>query len=327
MSRSSPLPTTRPVRVFFERVLLPYRSLPPRGFHLLMLVLGADQPRGRDRCSCRSAPGRSAGFSASTSRWSTSPSAVVSQRPPARDAAPRRRRIHRRARRHSRRPAPMALPAVLGAGDLRGARRTRSNRLSLASHGQTPADRRPSCRRRCGASWPATLRDALARWRAALNPTQRQADQGQRQPFGDDAQRPRVGQHRRVRAFDGDVLPVGARHVDAAAPGDDAVARRVDRRRRHRRRRRQPRQHPLLAAVERRQRAVDRLERARGRQAERAAHGDHPPHRSGCALASARASTPPRLSPTRLALPAARVGAAPQDAVDRRHRRRASARD
>ena len=26
--------------VFFERVLLPYRSLPPRGFHLLMLGLG-----------------------------------------------------------------------------------------------------------------------------------------------------------------------------------------------------------------------------------------------------------------------------------------------
>ena len=30
-----------PARVFFERVLLPYRSLPPRGFTLLMLVLGA----------------------------------------------------------------------------------------------------------------------------------------------------------------------------------------------------------------------------------------------------------------------------------------------
>jgi uncharacterized membrane protein len=27
-------------RVFFERVLLPHRSLPPRGFHLLMLILG-----------------------------------------------------------------------------------------------------------------------------------------------------------------------------------------------------------------------------------------------------------------------------------------------
>jgi uncharacterized membrane protein len=26
--------------VFFERVLLPYRSLPPRGFHVLMLLLG-----------------------------------------------------------------------------------------------------------------------------------------------------------------------------------------------------------------------------------------------------------------------------------------------
>jgi len=27
-------------RLFFERVLLPYRSLPPRGFQLLMLILG-----------------------------------------------------------------------------------------------------------------------------------------------------------------------------------------------------------------------------------------------------------------------------------------------
>ena len=27
-------------RLFFERVLLPHRSLPPRGFHLLMLILG-----------------------------------------------------------------------------------------------------------------------------------------------------------------------------------------------------------------------------------------------------------------------------------------------
>src|SRR5260370_30973891 len=26
--------------LFFERVLLPHRSLPPRGFHLLMLLLG-----------------------------------------------------------------------------------------------------------------------------------------------------------------------------------------------------------------------------------------------------------------------------------------------
>jgi uncharacterized membrane protein len=27
-------------RLFFERVLLPHRSLPPRGFHLLMVILG-----------------------------------------------------------------------------------------------------------------------------------------------------------------------------------------------------------------------------------------------------------------------------------------------
>ncbi len=35
------MPTTPPPlgRLFFERVLLPYRSLPPRGFHILMLTL------------------------------------------------------------------------------------------------------------------------------------------------------------------------------------------------------------------------------------------------------------------------------------------------
>src|SRR4029077_148543 len=37
ISAETPLATGR---VFFERVLLPYRSLPPRGFNILMLVLG-----------------------------------------------------------------------------------------------------------------------------------------------------------------------------------------------------------------------------------------------------------------------------------------------
>src|SRR5438045_4014516 len=34
------LPSEPLGRVFFERVLLPYRSLPPRGFRVLMLLLG-----------------------------------------------------------------------------------------------------------------------------------------------------------------------------------------------------------------------------------------------------------------------------------------------
>ena len=35
------MPSAEPLdRVFFERVLLPHRSLPPRGFHVLMLLLG-----------------------------------------------------------------------------------------------------------------------------------------------------------------------------------------------------------------------------------------------------------------------------------------------
>jgi len=42
MSDTTMITGARPSpRVFFERVLLPYRSLPPRGFNVLMLVLGA----------------------------------------------------------------------------------------------------------------------------------------------------------------------------------------------------------------------------------------------------------------------------------------------
>ena len=37
---SAELPPALPRGVFFERVLLPYRSLPPRGFRMLMLFLG-----------------------------------------------------------------------------------------------------------------------------------------------------------------------------------------------------------------------------------------------------------------------------------------------
>ena len=53
--------------VFFERVLLPHRSLPPRGFHLLMLGLGLVS-LAVGIGFVRSARGRSAGFSASTWR-------------------------------------------------------------------------------------------------------------------------------------------------------------------------------------------------------------------------------------------------------------------
>jgi uncharacterized membrane protein len=39
-SPASAAPAASLVRPFFERVLLPHRSLPPQGFHLIMLVLG-----------------------------------------------------------------------------------------------------------------------------------------------------------------------------------------------------------------------------------------------------------------------------------------------
>src|ERR1700733_7126429 len=157
-------------RVFFERVLLPYRSLPPRGFNILMLVLAAISIAvGTLFVSLGAWPvcgffGLDVGLVYVAFRLS-----------------------YRSARqRETLRLADDQL-AVERVG-IRGDRRLwrfqafwvrvifeekpdESNRLSLASHGQTlpigtflphPVRREVA----------ATLRDALARWRAALNPTQ-----------------------------------------------------------------------------------------------------------------------------------------------------------
>src|ERR1051326_3585663 len=40
MSASAAIAKPRSARIFFERVLMPHRSLPPRGFRVLMLLLG-----------------------------------------------------------------------------------------------------------------------------------------------------------------------------------------------------------------------------------------------------------------------------------------------
>ena len=46
MTAISPTSAAAPARVFFERVLLPYRSLPTRGFHVL--IDGVFNHTGRD---------------------------------------------------------------------------------------------------------------------------------------------------------------------------------------------------------------------------------------------------------------------------------------
>ena len=70
--------------VFFERVLLPHRSLPPRGFNILML-LSALSVWVWGSALCRSAHGRSAVFSASMSVCLSGVPAQLSQRAAARN--------------------------------------------------------------------------------------------------------------------------------------------------------------------------------------------------------------------------------------------------
>jgi uncharacterized membrane protein len=166
ISTETPLATGR---VFFERVLLPYRSLPPRGFNILMLVLGGISIAagtlfvslgawpvcgffGLDvglvylafRLSYRSARQRE------TLRLGEDELTVE--------------RVGIRGDRRLWRFQPFWVRVIFEE------RPDESNRLALASHGQTlPIGTfLPAPVRRDVAT---TLRDALARWRAALNPT------------------------------------------------------------------------------------------------------------------------------------------------------------
>jgi len=158
-------------RVFFERVLLPYRSLPLRGFNLLMLGLGALSIVvgitfvsigawpvfgffGLDvllvyvafRLSYRSARQRE------TLRLADEEFTVE--------------RVGIRGDRRLWRFQPFWLRVVYEEQP------DESNRLSITSHGRSlPIGTflsSPVRREVAGA-----LRDALARWRASLNPTQR----------------------------------------------------------------------------------------------------------------------------------------------------------
>ena len=167
-STADTIPHASAGRIFFERVLLPYRSLPPRGFGLLMLVLGAISIAvsvafvtigawpvcgffGLDvllvyvafRLSYRSARQRE------TLRLAEEEFTVE--------------RVGIRGDRRFWRFQPFWLRVVYEE------RPDQSNRLSVTSHGKSLAIGTflPAPVRRDVA---AALRDALARWRAALNP-------------------------------------------------------------------------------------------------------------------------------------------------------------
>ncbi|MBV9859021.1 MAG: DUF2244 domain-containing protein [Alphaproteobacteria bacterium] len=154
--------------IFFECVLLPHRSLPPRGFHLLMLLLGVVSLAvgigfvsigawpitgffGLDvalvyvafRLSYRSARQRE------TLRLAEDAFTVE--------------RVSVRGERRLWRFQPFWLRVILEE------RADESNRLLVASHGRSLAigDFLPPPMRR---ELATTLREALAHWRRALNP-------------------------------------------------------------------------------------------------------------------------------------------------------------
>jgi uncharacterized membrane protein len=166
---SAELPPATLGRVFFERVLLPYRSLPPRGFRLLMLFLGI------------LSIGAGVGF-VSIGAWPICgffgldvALLYLAFQLSYRSARQREtlrladdqftvERIGIRGERRFWRFQPFWLRVVF---EERG---EESNRLLIASHGRTLpiGDFLPPPARREVAEG---LRSALARWRAALNPT------------------------------------------------------------------------------------------------------------------------------------------------------------
>ncbi|MBV8778699.1 MAG: DUF2244 domain-containing protein [Alphaproteobacteria bacterium] len=160
-----------PRRVFFERVLLPYRSLPPRGFNVLMLMLaGVSVAVGTLFVTLGAWPvcgffGLDVGLVYLAFRLSYR-SARQRETLSLADDELTVERVGIRGDRSLWRFQPFWVRVVYeeGHGD--------SNRLALASHGRSlpigtflPAPVRHEV--------AATLRDALRRWRDAHNPAQR----------------------------------------------------------------------------------------------------------------------------------------------------------
>jgi uncharacterized membrane protein len=156
---------------FFERVLMPHRSLPPRGFHVLMAVLFLFSVAvGIGFVSAGAWPvcgffGLDVGLIWLAFRLSYR-SARRSETLRLRDDAFTVERVDIYGERRTWRFQPFWLRVILEE------RRDESNRLLLASHGKSLviADfLGPPMRRELA----ATLCDALSRWRDALNPANR----------------------------------------------------------------------------------------------------------------------------------------------------------
>jgi uncharacterized membrane protein len=159
----------QPRGVFFERVLMPYRSLPPRGFHILMLVLaGISIGVGTLFVSLGAWPvcgffGLDVGLVYLAFRLSYRSARQRETLRLANDELTLER-VGIRGDRRLWRFQPFWVRVIFEE------RPDESNRLALASHGQNlPIGTflPPPVRREVA----TTLRDALARWRAALNPT------------------------------------------------------------------------------------------------------------------------------------------------------------
>jgi uncharacterized membrane protein len=162
--------SVQPSHIFFERVLLPYRSLPPRGFNILMLVLaGISIAVGTLFVSLGAWPvcgffGLDVGLVYLAFRLSYR---SARQRETLRlaDEELTVERVGIRGERRLWRFQPFWVRIIFEEHP------DESNRLSLISHGQhLPIGTflPPPVRREVA----MTLREALARWRAALNPTQ-----------------------------------------------------------------------------------------------------------------------------------------------------------
>jgi uncharacterized membrane protein len=158
-------------RIFFERVLLPYRSLPPRGFNILMLVLaGVSIAAGTLFVSLGAWPvcgffGLDVGLVYLAFRLSYR---SARQRETLRlaDEELTVERVGVRGDQRTWRFQPFWVRVVFEEHP------DESNRLALVSHGQNlPIGTflPPPMRREVA----TTLRDALASWRAALNPALR----------------------------------------------------------------------------------------------------------------------------------------------------------
>jgi uncharacterized membrane protein len=161
-------PSARPLRPFFERVLLPHRSLPSRNFHVLMGLLGlVSLAAGVGFVAVGAWPvigffGLDVALVYFAFRLNYR-TARQSETIRLADDTFTVERVSVRGERRNWRFQPFWVRVILEE------RRDTSNRLLVASHGRSLVigDFVPPATRR---ELAVTLRDALTRWRNSLNP-------------------------------------------------------------------------------------------------------------------------------------------------------------